>query len=79
MASGEKVEMKWIDVKQELPQEDIDVLAYLEDGAQCRALVNDGEWFEHATTGDYEMVNFEVTHWMPLPDPPTNSKGGESQ
>ena len=64
---------EWISVNQATPPEDVDVWAYQEDGVQLRALINDGEWFEHNCAGEFEGVNRDITHWMPLPAPPEAS------
>ena len=66
---------EWIRVEDRLPEEDEDVLAYIQDGyikVACPFYQIDGgkrwAWFG----GDYMYEN--VTHWQPLPDPP---KDGE--
>ena len=73
--------MKWISVKQVLPEHWKPVLCYLHiDGKfKCRV----GQWARHKPDGEFpdEWVGLltrdeklysksEVTHWMPLPDPP---------
>jgi hypothetical protein len=80
VASGEKVEMKWIDCKQELPEERLHVLVCTDSG--IRAISHWFCWFPEK--GDKPLWSCmlpefgEVTHWQPLDAPPTNSKGGES-
>jgi hypothetical protein len=49
---------KWISVKERLPDENEMVLAWV---APCGDL--------HFCFG-CELTGFEVTHWMPLPEPP---------
>lgn len=63
---------RWISVEERLPDERVRVLC------KCRAGIYDvlrrqnGDWY-HDPRHIY-MTGF-VTHWMPLPEPPT----GESQ
>ena len=55
---------KWISVKDRLPEEGEDVLAYLGEGifGICW-LLKDGYW----ETRDSFLYPEDVTHWMPLP------------
>lgn len=70
---------RWISVKDKLPTENALVLCYCHSltgegnsymlGSQCR----DGFWFMRNTGIRYESFpcnEYEVTHWMPLPEPP---------
>lgn len=56
----------WTSVKDGLPGEDIDVLAYMESGRYCIGIVNDGEWWDHASNGDFEGMDSDVMFWKPL-------------
>lgn len=58
---------EWISVKERLPEEGEDVLAYLGEGifGICW-LLKDGYW----ETRDSFLYPDDVTHWMPLPEPP---------
>lgn len=65
--------MKWISVKKRLPDNFAHVLIYFKKGGMIighySPNVNqwknkDNEWC------DYD-INCPVTHWMPLPEPPT--------
>lgn len=65
----------WISVEDELPQES---------GGFYLSVDSDGEiWFRQftklygwrSTIGNMLISGIEVTHWMPLPEPP--KKGGE--
>lgn len=60
---------KWISVKERRP--DTEVIAISECGDIMRgyvtATVIDGAY---VCENDYELL-FDVTHWMPLPEPPT--------
>ena len=61
---------EWISVKDRLPKDDSDVLAYSSIGEESRiypACYSNGVWFDcvfNAPTTD------TTTHWMPLPQPP---------
>lgn len=65
---------KWISVKERLPETH-------EDGSVDAALVTDGDlihmayfssgkWFYCSSGEMKENMFYEVTHWMPLPEPP---------
>ena len=58
----------WISVKDRLPDNEQDVLAYLDNGEETRiAPCNyaNGVWFD--CTMNCVVVLEHVTHWMPLP------------
>ena len=67
--------MKWISIKDQLPDIDIDVLGTraiaptIQDACVCR-IIMDGwrgkRWFASI---DRQLM-FHPTHWMPLPSPP---------
>ena len=51
---------EWVSVEDRLPEPTYCVLVYTTDySIEVDALDSDGEW-----------MSFEVTHWMPLPEPP---------
>ncbi len=63
--------MDWISVEDKLPEVIIDkngrcncVLIYKKDGFDC------GSDFQVWNTEYFNINPFEITHWMPLPDPP---------
>lgn len=68
------IQMKWIKCSDRLPPENTWVL-----GANSER-VESGVWLEnyHGSSGfhlpDCNYLNMEITHWMPLPSPPKNSR-----
>lgn len=62
---------KWISVKERLPEVEADILAYIGEGSFVVCwMTHDGYWQCPA----YLMDKDDVTHWMPLPEPP-NEEG----
>ena len=57
------VVVKWISVKERLPDENIDLLMTVGAHVYC-GQYRDGEWITH----DYHLE--KITHWMPLPNAP---------
>lgn len=61
--------MEWISVKDRLPQKYSNVLIYTSFG-----YVTNGMWVPYKNIfvydRGYELEKDEVTHWMPLPEPP---------
>jgi hypothetical protein len=65
---GTSVPSAWISVKDRLPDDDENVLAYnSESGDIDMAWYNGYKWFLEDT---FECVELHPTHWMPLPDAP---------
>jgi hypothetical protein len=69
--------MGWISVKDRLPQEDqLIVAARLYNSSMPDAAVcwfYNGEfhlWTDGIDSGEYIRLAMEITHWMPLPEPP---------
>lgn len=64
--------MKWISVKKNLPGDSITVLAYSKDAGRCLCyyIYEVEKWF-YDNIDSLEEVN--ITHWMPLPDPPEDN------
>lgn len=62
----------WISINDNLPQEDRSVLIHRQkDDVVSLGYIEGGVWYDMAFTDesrDYETAN--VTHWMPLPEPP---------
>lgn len=63
-------EMKWIPVTERLPKKDEYVLCYSEYDTWFIGYrgFHSGEWIR-----DGVMYPAEITHWMPLPEPPERS------
>ena len=69
IANGVTVQ-EWISVKDRLPEDDSDVLAYSRNGEEGRiypANYAKGVWFDCIFT---TPATDTTTHWMPLPQPP---------
>lgn len=68
-------DMKWIPVTERLPEIEsytysVDVLFYCRDGEIYSGYTNHqtGRW--KANSADEWFDSVDVTHWMPLPEPP---------
>lgn len=63
--------MNWISVKERLPKENVFVLIYIKPPGQIVVGSRGGndDWYADAEFKS-ENVRGEVTHWMPLPEPP---------
>ena len=69
VANGVTVQ-EWIPVKDRLPEDDSDVIAYLRTGEEGRifpANYAKGVWFDCIFN---KRVTETITHWMPLPELP---------
>jgi len=58
----------WISVKKKLPEEGTDVL--VTDGVACMVAKLDNTKTFYFWSNNSFWSNDEVTHWMPLPEPP---------
>jgi hypothetical protein len=61
----------WVDVKERLPDDDVDVVAFFEFGhrlevSKIRKIDGEPWWW----TRDEDLPIESVTHWMPVPDAP---------
>ena len=74
IANGVTVQ-EWISVKDRLPEINIGVLVYTPRFKNTFEVFykGDGKW-EIASYRGGEILNDEVTHWMPLPQPPKGEK-----
>ena len=60
---------EWVSVDEGLPEPTYCVLVYTADcSIEVDAIGSDGEW-----------MSFEVTHWMPLPEPPGEDNNAQSK
>lgn len=62
----------WISVEDRLPATETDVLAFLNDGIETRIAACNfarGVWYDCVM--NCVVVVQHVTHWMPLPEPPS--------
>lgn len=68
--------MKWISVKDQLPEDDAIVIAFDAEFDTVLELRYNTSYFKHKgfwlyeNGGEYEYEYKEVTHWMPLPEKP---------
>lgn len=62
------MENKWISVKDELPKDDNQKLLFTNEFGFYRVASYDLDFKEWVDLDDYPL---DVTHWMPLPKPPT--------
>lgn len=68
-------ERRWIPVSERLPDDGSDILVYCDDGEESRIVAcnyDNGVWFDCIFC---QVTVFKhITHWMPLPQPPTNAE-----
>ena len=76
-------EMKWISVKERLPEKEGSYIVRTKTGAVTTARFYDERTFSetHYLPKEYTRKaawsrNRDVTHWMPLPEPPKEAKDG---
>ncbi|GAG11897.1 unnamed protein product [marine sediment metagenome] len=69
--------MDWISVKDKLPEDCKNVLCYIKD-IECK-FYGEGYYYESIKHWYLRKTrtngNYEVTHWMPLPEPPKEKSG----
>ena len=63
--------MKWISVKERLPDDSSWVLVYADGAMNCMAF-SKGKWVDWTLSSAGNIVISDITHWMPLPDRPVN-------
>lgn len=57
--------MKWISVKDKLPEFEAEVIVYVKNQGIFFGAYADKVWWR-----TYTKISGQVTHWMPLPEPP---------
>ena len=63
--------LKWTSVEVSFPESDKNVLVYSEGDNICIAYhIGRTGWWSHPCSGDWDNSLIDVTHWMPLPNPP---------
>lgn len=66
---------KWMKVDENLPDFDVPVLVYVKDIFDNKSIINITKYtITYDLTNNwlgYENSSFKITHWMPLPEPPT--------
>ena len=74
------VQQAWISVEDRLPEKYEEVLVFALYGRSWRPMIGwlgdffeDKEW--HVLTSQGEFCPSDVTHWMPLPEPPKEETG----
>lgn len=66
---------KWIPVTKRLPENEQDIIAYMDDGEESRIIpcnYSRGVWFDCM----FDKKANHITHWMPLPEPPKEANDG---
>jgi heat shock protein HspQ len=65
---------EWISIKDQRPNDYFHVLFYDTQEKECVGYVSEDS-FSHHPAGDFATGAplFEVTHWMPLPNPPNKA------
>ena len=60
---------EWISVREQMPEEGVDVLVY---GDLCYGDCYNAKGIEvdYVKHGTFVAFDEDVTHWMPLPEPP---------
>lgn len=65
----EDLRPQWYDAETDPPKEPMEYIVMIKGGANATTLLYDGRlWFEEDEEGWQTYYN--VTHWMPLPEPP---------
>jgi len=68
--------IKWLSCKDSEPDINIHVLLYDEAEKICVGYKSSFDGYNHHPLGDFATaaILYNVTHWMPLPEPPTNNQ-----
>lgn len=79
--------LNWISIKDKPPKESGTYIVYTHEGASAKGWVwcgntvvvadyTFGIWWWHKNGNDFDITN-NVTHWMPLPEPPRMEENNE--
>lgn len=67
---------EWIDVKERLPEKNTRVLIYIKPRKGLNPHITVAKFIGDMFLGGEGYFSFEnATHWMPLPEPPTERRG----
>ena len=80
-----KQEMNWVKLKDKRPEVNTPVLIYADMEIGVAELQENGQWMEAQNwtlvsgdwnhyTNDREIEEYQITHWIPLPDKPIKIK-----
>lgn len=76
--------MQWINIKDKLPKKNVEVLGALKGCDSGKYVLRPVEYV-HADDHEWESEGFEiancwdVTHWMPMPEPPCQDACSECE
>jgi hypothetical protein len=65
---------QWISVKDRLPERDLNVLAWIKCGTSEYVFIETASGDPNMCSGWKHYNKDQVTHWMPLPQPPKEEK-----
>ena len=76
--TADVAEVKWIDVNERLPEKNVRVLVYLKENACDYTRIDTDRRIDN---GQWIRWGYNVTHWQPLPEPPSGAKmdGGKEE
>lgn len=63
--------MEWIKYSERLPEVGKWVIGYQSDPGDVRIFLMYGNGMWHKFGNEYAFTNDAITHWQPLPDPPS--------
>lgn len=72
--------MKWISIAKRIPKHSFETVLVKKDEIECRAALDridkEGRAYWCSVYSNMAPLSFEPTHWMPLPEAPSNSDSG---
>lgn len=74
LADADKVMPQWISVDKALPDRNINVLAWIKCGTSEYVFIETASGNPSECSGWKHYNKDQVTHWMPLPEPPKEEK-----